>query len=64
MSFKMYGLGKMFLIEGSKKTFISSFFIFLIDKSLAVISSKKKFSLKKFISSELNFFKIQFLPLT
>ena len=45
ISNKLLGLGKKFLIEGFKKEFTSSFFIFLIHKSFDVISSKEKFSL-------------------
>jgi len=45
MSIKISGLGRKFLIDGFKKELISSFLIFLIDKSFEVISSKKKYLL-------------------
>ena len=41
----MLGFGTRFLIDGSKKDLIESFFIFLIDRIFAVISSKKNFPL-------------------
>ena len=52
-----------FFIDGSKKDLIESFFIFLIDRSFAVISSNEKFSFKKVKLSALYCFNIQFLPL-
>ena len=64
ISIKLFGFGKKFLIDGFKKELISSFLIFLIDKSFDVISSNEKVSFIKAKSFSLYLLKIHFLPLT